>query len=138
MTIPHYGTDFYTWTQSQAAALRAKDWAALDLEHLAEEIEDFCKSDGQHLTMLVLGFLELVYRPCTHEEGRYPWQSGVIAHYRAMLAHSLEESPRQRPILAHQLPDAYAWARQQVMRRRIPPSHQLGVASRKLEARTLA
>jgi hypothetical protein len=35
-----YDTDFYTWTQTQAAALRAKDVAALDLEHLAEEIED--------------------------------------------------------------------------------------------------
>src|SRR5262245_6407563 len=33
-----YDTDFYTWTQTQAAALREKDWAALDVAHLAEEI----------------------------------------------------------------------------------------------------
>jgi Domain of unknown function DUF29 len=35
-----YDTDFSSWTQTQAEALRAKDWAALDVEHLAKEIED--------------------------------------------------------------------------------------------------
>ena len=40
MTTPDYETDFYAWTQQQAAALRAKDWAALDRAHVAEEIED--------------------------------------------------------------------------------------------------
>jgi hypothetical protein len=40
-----YDTDFYTWTQTQAEALRAKDWAALDIEHLAEEIESLGQSD---------------------------------------------------------------------------------------------
>jgi hypothetical protein len=38
MTTPSYDADFYAWTQAQAAALRTKDVAALDLEHLAEEI----------------------------------------------------------------------------------------------------
>jgi hypothetical protein len=40
MTTPDYDTDFYAWTQQQAAALRAKDWAAVDIEHLAEEVDD--------------------------------------------------------------------------------------------------
>jgi hypothetical protein len=40
-----YDTDFYAWTQEQAARLRAKDSAAQDLEHLAEEIEDLGKRD---------------------------------------------------------------------------------------------
>jgi hypothetical protein len=29
MTAPAYDIDVYTWTQQQAQALRAKDWAAL-------------------------------------------------------------------------------------------------------------
>jgi hypothetical protein len=29
MTTPDYDTDVYAWTQQQAQALRAKDWAAL-------------------------------------------------------------------------------------------------------------
>jgi len=40
-----YDTDFYTWTQAQAAALRAGNWTAVDREHLAEEIEDVGKSE---------------------------------------------------------------------------------------------
>jgi hypothetical protein len=35
-----YDTDFYTWTQAQAAALRARDWPVLDVAHLTEEVED--------------------------------------------------------------------------------------------------
>jgi hypothetical protein len=40
MTTPDYDTDFYAWTQAQAAAIRAGQWEALDIEHVAEEIED--------------------------------------------------------------------------------------------------
>jgi hypothetical protein len=121
MTTPDYDTDFYAWTQAQAAAIRAHAWDDLDVDHVAEEIEDLGKSDGHHLAVLVLGFLELIYRPCAHAEGQYYWQWSVINHYRAMLAKSLEESPRVRPMLEGQLQDEYIWAREQVMRRRNPP-----------------
>jgi hypothetical protein len=40
-----YDTDFYAWAQQQAQALRAKDWGALDLKHLAEEVEDLRKTE---------------------------------------------------------------------------------------------
>jgi Domain of unknown function DUF29 len=39
MTAPTYETDFYAWTQHQAAAIRAKDLAHLDIEHLAQAID---------------------------------------------------------------------------------------------------
>jgi hypothetical protein len=39
MTTPDYDTDFYGWTQAQAAALRAQESKTLDWDHLAEEIE---------------------------------------------------------------------------------------------------
>ena len=39
-----YDTDFYTWTRAQAEALRHKYWAALDVDHLAEEIADLGQS----------------------------------------------------------------------------------------------
>jgi hypothetical protein len=92
-----YDTDCHTWTQQQAQALRAKAWEQLDMEHLAEEIEDLCKSDRHEMAMLLLAFLELIYRPCPDDNGRYYWQSAVIAHHRAMLESSLEDSPRGRP-----------------------------------------
>ena len=80
--------------------------------------------DAHHLAMLVLGFVELIYRPCAQEEGQYYWQSAVIDHHRSMLAYSLEESPRVRPVLERELPKAYTWAREQVMRRRTPPQRE--------------
>jgi Domain of unknown function DUF29 len=63
VTMPDYDADFYGWTQAQAAAIRARAWDVLDIEHVAEEIEDLWKHDEHQLTMLILGFLELIYRP---------------------------------------------------------------------------
>lgn len=37
MTTPDYDTDFYAWTRAQAAAVCAKEVAALDIEHLAPD-----------------------------------------------------------------------------------------------------
>ena len=44
-----YDTDFYRWTQTQAAALRTKDVEALDLDNLAEEIESLGRSDRRSI-----------------------------------------------------------------------------------------
>jgi Domain of unknown function DUF29 len=65
--MSQYEDDFYVWTQTQAAALRAKDWAALDLEHLAEEIESLGKRDRRavesFLEVVALHLLKWVYQP---------------------------------------------------------------------------
>jgi Domain of unknown function DUF29 len=62
-----YDDDFYAWTQTQAAALRAKDWAALDLENLAEEIESLGKRDRRAveslLEVVTMHLLKWVYQP---------------------------------------------------------------------------
>jgi hypothetical protein len=47
MTTPDYDTDFYAWTQAQAAALRAKAAPALDRDHLAEEVESLGEAERQ-------------------------------------------------------------------------------------------
>jgi hypothetical protein len=43
MTKASYDTDCYAWAQAQA--LREKEWTALDIEHLAEEVEDLRKTE---------------------------------------------------------------------------------------------
>jgi hypothetical protein len=67
MTTPDYDTDFYAWTQQQAAALRAKDWAAVDIEHLAEEIESVGKRDRRavesYLVVRLCHGLKWVHQP---------------------------------------------------------------------------
>ena len=53
-----YDTDFFSWTQDQAAALRrAGAHGDIDIEHLAEEIEDLGKRDLREVT----SFLRLVF-----------------------------------------------------------------------------
>jgi hypothetical protein len=63
--------DFYAWTQEQAAALRrlaAERWnGPLDLEHLAEEVEDLGKEQRNavrsQLRRIVEHRLKLAYSP---------------------------------------------------------------------------
>jgi hypothetical protein len=101
-----YNTDFYAWTQAQAAALRAKDLAALDLEHLAEEVEGLGASDRRALrsqfVRLSQHLLKWQHRP--DHRGESWWQS--IAQARVEIELILEDSPSLRPFL----PDALAWA----------------------------
>jgi len=112
MTTPTYDTDFYQWTQTQATALRAKDWPALDLEHLAEEIESLGKSDRRaiesHLEGLLLHLVKWLYDPV--HDPRRGWQL-TIRHARREIGKLLRDSPSLRDHPAQVLADAYRHAR---------------------------
>lgn len=111
MTPPAYDTDFYAWTQAQAAALRTKDLANLDLEHLAGEIEDLGIADEHAITRqlqrLLLHCLKWRYQP-TH---RTPSWRRSIRQARDAIADRLERSPSLRGYPAKRLPLAYRRAR---------------------------
>jgi hypothetical protein len=76
-----YDDDFYTWTQEQANALLTKDWGALDLEHLAEEIEALGKSDWRalesHVKNLILHCLKWTYQPQERARRGRGWQTSM-------------------------------------------------------------
>jgi hypothetical protein len=112
MTTPTYDTDFYAWTQAQAEALRAKDWAALDLEHLAEEIDSLGKSDRRalvsHLDRLLLHLLKWRYDPA--RDPRRGWQLS-IRHARREIAELLADNRSLHGYPAERLADAYRHAR---------------------------
>jgi Domain of unknown function DUF29 len=90
-----YDQDFYAWTQEQAALLRKGIVDALDLAHLAEEIESLGKSDrralGSHLRTLVMHLLKWQYQPGGHQTG-HSWRSS-IRNARAEIDVLLEDSP---------------------------------------------
>ena len=44
-----YDADFYSWARDQAALLRARRFDELDLENLAEEVEDLAKREAKEL-----------------------------------------------------------------------------------------
>jgi hypothetical protein len=101
-----YETDFYRWTQAQAAHLRAKAWTALDIDHLAEEIESLGASDRRalrsQLIRLSQHLLKWRYQPQHRGES---WQQS-IADARLQIELILEDSPS----LHNFLPEALAWA----------------------------
>lgn len=63
----NYEQDFYSWTQEQAALLRAGRLADLDVENLIEEIETMGRSEKRELesrlTVLLLHLLKWKYQP---------------------------------------------------------------------------
>jgi len=73
MTAQTYETDFLDWTQEQSALLRARHWEELDLEHLAEEIEDLGREQKLALQSLLrqilLHLLKLEISPTTSVHG---------------------------------------------------------------------
>ena len=106
MTTPTYETDFYAWAQAQAAALRAKDWAALDLEHLAEEVEDLRKTERRsvrsQLRLILSHLLKWRDQPDKRTDS---WRS-TIANGRVLVQEDLEDLPS----LAPELESLVAWA----------------------------
>jgi hypothetical protein len=106
MTITLYDTDFDAWAQRQAEALRAKDWAALDIEHLAEEVEELRKSERKavrsQLRRLMSHLLKWHYQPRRRSDS---WLE-TITDARRLLADDLEDSPS----LARELPALADWA----------------------------
>ena len=76
-----YDDDFYTWTQAQANALLTKDWGALDVEHLAQEIEALGKSDWRalesHVKKLILHCLKWTYQPQERARRGRGWQTSM-------------------------------------------------------------
>lgn len=107
-----YDTDFYRWTQTQATALRAKDFAALDLENLSEESESLGRSNRRaivsHMERLMLHLLKWREQP----QGRGPSWRSTIRHARREIAKLLAESPSLYDYPARQMAAAYRHARE--------------------------
>jgi len=111
MTTPTYDTDFYAWTQQQAAALRARDVAALDWDHLAEEVEDLGASQ-RHAVVSHLRVLLTHRLKWDHQEGRRTasWFSSMV-NAQVEVETYLEEYPSLRPHLPTFVQRAYRLAR---------------------------
>jgi Domain of unknown function DUF29 len=111
MTEAGYDRDFYAWTQAQAAAIRAKDVAALDIEHVAEAIETLGMNEkraiSRQLQRLLAHLLKWRYQP-TH---RTPSWRRTIRQARDAIADVIEGSHSLRTYPSQRVPLAYRRAR---------------------------
>lgn len=88
-----YEKDVVAWATEQAALLRAGDFSDLDVEHIAEEIEDVGKSEQRELAsrmaVLLAHLLKWTYQP---DRRGASWQRTITAQRKEIL-YSLTETP---------------------------------------------
>ena len=107
-----YETDFYGWTQEQAAKLRAllveRSNLDVDIENIAEEIDSLGRSDYRQLVSrfeeIAIHLLKLHYS--TVLECERLWKNSVRGQ-RKRLAKLLRESPSLKPRLGEALEAGY-------------------------------
>ena len=113
-----YETDFYAWTQEQARLLDARQFDALDIPHLVEEITSLGKSEQRELysrlSVLLTHLLKLHHtaleRPEDLRRAGRGWRATVTTQ-RLGVAKILRDNPSLRLTIPAELADAYAVAR---------------------------
>jgi hypothetical protein len=110
MSANLHATDFFAWTQQQAALIKAGRWLEIDTEHLAEEIEDMGKSERRtlesRLEVLLMHLLKWQYQP--GYRGR-SWRL-TIKEQRIRLIEHLQDNPSLKGKLDQILINAYRLA----------------------------
>ncbi len=113
-----YEQDFYLWTQEQATTLGAREFEALDIPHLIEEIRDLgnnlknaLESD---LCQILLHLLKWRYQPQGRIES-HSWQDSIDEH-RERIVRLLAKSPSLKSHLPIIWPDEYRRARRKAQR----------------------
>src|SRR5262245_49603652 len=114
MTTPLYDTDFHAWAQQQARALQDKDWAALDLGNLSEEVEDLARRQrdaaDSYLEVIFKQALKWRYHPQGRPHRGRRWRLSINAGRRRLLK-LLDENPSLRPLLDSRVARVYQTAR---------------------------
>lgn len=105
MTV-RYEQDIVSWANEQARLLRAGRYDMLDIEHIAEELEDVGKSEQRELAnrmaVLLAHLVKWQYQP--ERQGK-SWAL-TIRNQRKAIASRLEDTPSLRGKLA----DARWWS----------------------------
>lgn len=105
-----YESDIISWAQEQARFLRAGRYDLLDIEHIAEEIEDVGRSEQRELAdrmvLLLAHLLKWQYQP-GHQTAS--WRRTIIEQ-RKGIKKRIARSPGLRPMLTDADWQAEIWA----------------------------
>ena len=95
-----YDGDVILWSREQARLLRSKQFSALDIEHIADEVEDVGKSEERELesrmAILLAHLLKWQFQP---ERRGSSWEVTLSAQ-REAVARRLRKTPSLKPELA--------------------------------------
>ena len=110
-----YAQDFFQWTQTTAALIRAGKWQDIDPASVAEELESVGKQDRRevesHLEALLVELLKWWAQP---EERCGRW-AGAIRQRRHDVVLILRDSPSLQAYLPACLVEAYPTAREKAL-----------------------
>jgi Domain of unknown function DUF29 len=102
-----YDRDFHQWTQVMAEALRSRDWAAVDVENLIEEVESLGRQQRQELRNrfgILLGhLLKWQYQPMLRSKS---WRL-TLREQRAQIRFLLKDNPSLKPYLEEAIDEGY-------------------------------
>src|SRR5215468_6367608 len=103
MTPSLYDADFVVWTAHMAELLRAGRLDELDIEHLAEEIEDLGKRDRKAVrSQLGRMLMHVIKQKMQPERDGSSWRASII-HARREIRMDIKDSPSLRRDLENHL-----------------------------------
>lgn len=115
-TVTDYDTDFYLWTQQQAALLRQGEFSRMDIENIAEEIESMGRSQSDavrsFLRNILMHLLKWQHQP---ERRCVSWEI-TIDNGRDEIRWRLKKNPSLKSQLVLLIEDAYPQARRNASR----------------------
>ena len=106
-----YQDNYYGWALQQAALLRARRFAELDLENLAEEIDGLARAEARELRSRYATLLSHLLKWELQPERRsHSWAATITGERDAILDH-LDENPGLKPRQAELFAKAFRGAR---------------------------
>jgi len=112
MTPTLYQTDFYAWTQQQAALLKGEEFTEVDWQNLIEEVESMGRSEQRELesrlTTIMLHLLKIVCEP--RSQAVSGWKNTILTQ-RIDLRRHLKANATLRAHVADYVADVYQDAR---------------------------
>ncbi len=108
--MQNYETDVIAWANEQAAFIRSGRFDLLDLEHIADEIEDVGKSEQREfenrMAVLLAHLIKWRYQPSHRGKS---WER-TIKDQRNMIMRRLSKTPSLKPDLENAEFWAESWA----------------------------
>jgi Domain of unknown function DUF29 len=105
-----YEQDFAAWALEQAEAIKRKDWSALDLPNLVEELESMGRQQRaelrNRLAVLLMNLLKWQFQPMHREFGGASWLR-TIRTQRSEIESHLEDSPSLKSYIPDAMTKAY-------------------------------
>ncbi len=98
-TEPRYDGDVIAWANEQARRLRAGEFHRLDIEHIADEIEDVAKAEQREFSRRIAELITLLLKWQKQPSHRCQSWKDMIRLQRRRCLPWLRDMPSLRPML---------------------------------------